>query len=193
MENNANVNVNVTSYQSQNPLSKALANIFSYEEYNVRTIMIDNEPWFVLSDVCKVLGIGNPSDVKARLDHDEYSIEILQTAGGMQKLTIINEDGLYNVILESKKPEAKVFRKWITREVKPSIRKTGSYNAQTNEYSSMSDEDRAIAYFTKVKAEKELLLLAEQNKPLVTFAETILKSEDTILVRDMAKVIKEKG
>ncbi|WP_342421104.1 BRO family protein [Paenibacillus sp. FSL E2-0178] len=164
MKNSANVKINIKNNQIQNPLTKALANIFSNEEYNVRAILVDNEPWFVLSDVCKVLGIGNPSDVKGRLDDDDYSIETLQTAGGMQRMITINENGLYDVILESKKPVAKTFRKWITKEVIPSIRKSGSYNAQTNEYLSMSEEDRIIAYFTKVKADKELLRLAEQNK-----------------------------
>lgn len=159
---NKSVKVNVTSYQSQNPLSKALASIFSYEKYNVRSVIIGNEPWFVLSDVCKVLGIGNPSDVKTRLDDDVYSIETLQTAGGMQKMTIINENGLYDVILESKKPEAKAFRKWITHEVIPSIRKTGGYgeNIIQDSYMIQNPVERAKAWIV----EQEKLQLAEQNK-----------------------------
>ncbi|WP_248548429.1 BRO-N domain-containing protein [Paenibacillus odorifer] len=91
-----------------------------------------------MNDVCGVLGIGNAGDVKARLDEDVVTTHTLQTAGGMQNMTIVNEDGLYDVILDSKKPEAKSFRKWITHEVIPSIRKTGSYGENvTQEYRNM--------------------------------------------------------
>lgn len=191
---NDKVNVDVKSnYNVQTPLSNVLASVFSYNEHNVRTVVINDEPWFVLNDVCKALEIDQVAGIKRRLNEEVISNHPLQTLGGMQNMNIINEDGLYDVILDSKKPEAKAFRKWITKEVIPSIRKSGKYSVPNHEFLNMSDEDKIITYFTKVKAEKELLLLAEQNKPLVTFAETVLKSEDTILVRDMAKVIKEKG
>lgn len=107
-----------------------LSNVFSYNNHNVRTVVIDNEPWFVLSDACKVLGISHVATVKERLSDDVVlNHTIPDSLGRMQKLTTVNEDGLYDVILDSKKPEAKAFRKWITKEVIPSIHKTsGIFN-----------------------------------------------------------------
>ena len=96
----------------------------------VRIMGTSENPKFCLADICRALEIGNPSDVKNRLDKGVVSIETLQTTGGMQKVVFVNEDGLYDVILDSRKPEAKKFRKWITSEVVPSIRKTGSYSAK---------------------------------------------------------------
>lgn len=98
--------------------------IWNYDNLEIRTIEKDGEPWWVLSDVCKVLELSNPSKVAQRLDEDERSNFELGRQG---TAIIINESGLYSVILRSDKPEAKPFRKWVTSEVLPSIRKTGSY------------------------------------------------------------------
>ena len=111
--------------------------VFQYEDSDqFRVIDRDGEPWFVLSEVCKKLAIANPSDAASRLDDDEkMTIGITEghsgQRGGARKLTIINESGLYSIILRSNKPEAKRFKKWITSEVLPSIRKTGGYNGRT--------------------------------------------------------------
>lgn len=96
---------------------------FTYNNNNVRTIQQNGEPWFVLSDICKVLGLGTPGKVAERLDPDEKGVNQIHTLGGKQEMTVVNESGLYNVILRSDKPEAKPFRKWVTSEVLPSIRK----------------------------------------------------------------------
>lgn len=101
--------------------------IFYYKDCRVRTVQRDNEPWFVLKDVCDVLGISKYRDTASRLDDDERGSARVDTLGGPQEMTIINESGLYSVILRSGKPEARQFRKWITSEVLPSIRKTGGY------------------------------------------------------------------
>lgn len=101
--------------------------IFYYKDCRVRTVQRDNEPWFVLKDVCDVLGISKYRDTASRLDDDERGSARVDTLGGPQEMTIINESGLYSVILRSDKPEARHFRKWITSEVLPSIRKTGGY------------------------------------------------------------------
>lgn len=101
--------------------------VFRYQDNEVRTVEINGEPWFVLKDVCAVLGIGNSRMVFDRLDSDEKGVSQIDTPGGLQNVNIINESGLYNVILRSDKPEAKPFRKWVTSEVLPSIRKTGGY------------------------------------------------------------------
>ena len=102
--------------------------VFNYSEKEVRTINRDGEPWFVVKDVCDVLGIGNANMAAARLDDDEVSqTEVTDNLGRKQMTNIVNETGLYNLILRSDKPEAKQFKRWVTREVIPSIRKTGSY------------------------------------------------------------------
>lgn len=102
--------------------------VFNYHESAVRTVEKGGEPWFVLTDVCKVLGISNASDVARRLDRDEVARFNLGGLSG--ESNVINESGLYNVILRSDKPEAKPFRRWVTREVLPTIRKTGAYAAR---------------------------------------------------------------
>ncbi|MDE6454859.1 MAG: hypothetical protein K2L38_02860 [Dysosmobacter sp.] len=104
--------------------------IFSYGNDEIRTVMIDGEPWFVLSDVCRVLGLSTPAKVAERLDEDEKGVSLIHTPGGPQEMTIISESGLYAVILRSDKPEAKTFRKWVTAEVLPTIRKKGGYIAR---------------------------------------------------------------
>lgn len=106
--------------------------IFNYGEIPIRTITRDGEPWWVLADVCRVLGLSNPTVVASRLDDDEK--EILKTKLDLvldipnRGLTIINESGLYKVILRSDKPEAQKFTRWVTHEVLPAIHKTGSYS-----------------------------------------------------------------
>jgi len=109
--------------------------IFNYNGNEVRTIRKDGEPWWVLKDVCSILEIGQPIRVAERLDEDEVSqTHIIDSIGRKQEMYIVNESGLYNVILRSDKPEAKPFRKWVTGEVLPSIRKTGTYSVpQTTE------------------------------------------------------------
>ena len=95
----------------------------------VRTVMVDGRPWFVAADVCAVLDLGNPRSSLALLDEDERGVYRVDTPGGPQVVTIINEPGLYSLILRSRKPEAKAFKRWIVHEVLPAIRQTGSYGA----------------------------------------------------------------
>jgi prophage antirepressor-like protein len=102
---------------------------FDFEDALVRVIDQGGEPWFVLSDACKVLDITNSRNATARLDDDEKGVHIMDTLGGPQEMTIISESGLYALIFRSRKPEAVRFRKWVTSEVLPTIRKTGSYSA----------------------------------------------------------------
>ncbi|MEB2596596.1 MULTISPECIES: Bro-N domain-containing protein [Corynebacterium] len=94
---------------------------------NFRVVLEDGEPWFVLKDVCDVLGIRNPSDVKRNLNEPDKGLGSIYTPGGKQQVTVVNESGLYDVILDSRKPQAKRFRRWVTSEVLPSIRKDGGY------------------------------------------------------------------
>ena len=100
---------------------------FFYGGHQVRTVMCNGEPWWVLADVCNVLELSTPARVSERLDDDEKGVSFTHTLGGRQKTTIINEPGLYSVVLRSNKPQAKNFKRWIVHEVLPSIRKTGAY------------------------------------------------------------------
>lgn len=104
--------------------------IFKFEEsFTVRTVTKDNEPWFVAKDICDVLGLTNITEALRNLEDDERGSEFLNTSGGRQKVVIISESGLYALVIRSNKPNARKFRKWITSEVLPSIRKTGKYAA----------------------------------------------------------------
>lgn len=104
---------------------------FNNEEFgNVRVVMKDGEPWFVAVDVCKALDIKDTSMALTRLDEDEKGTSSIGTLGGNQEVLTVNEPGLYTLVLGSRKPEAKKFKRWITHEVIPSIRKTGSYSLE---------------------------------------------------------------
>jgi len=138
--------------------------IFKYEDKNVRTVMRDGEPWWVLKDVCDVLGLSNPTIVAQRLDDDEVSkIDPKLDLGSVSNtpITVVNEMGLYNVILRSDKPEAKVFKRWITHEVLPSIRKTGAYMTPKTIDEWLKDPDAMIQVLQQYKAEKEKNSLLE--------------------------------
>ena len=100
---------------------------FNFNEHAVRVIQIEDAPWFVATDVAESLGYKSPKDAASYLDDDEKGSAIVRTPGGDQKLTVINESGLYALVLRSRKPEARKFAKWVTAEVLPSIRKTGQY------------------------------------------------------------------
>jgi prophage antirepressor-like protein len=104
-----------------------LTNVFSYGGNDLRTVLIAGEPWFIAKDVCEVLELSNTTKALSKLDEDEKGLTSIQTLGGLQELNIVNEPGLYSLILGSRKPEAKQFKRWITHEVIPSIRKTGQY------------------------------------------------------------------
>lgn len=103
--------------------------IFAFDSAAVRTLSLNGEPWFVATDIAKILGFGVAKDMTRILDDDEKGGHIVPTLGGDQEVTIINESGLYAAILKSRRPEAKAFRKWVTSEVLPAIRKRGSYAA----------------------------------------------------------------
>lgn len=100
---------------------------FNFNEHAVRVIQIEDAPWFVATDVAESLGYKSPKDAASYLDDDEKGSAIVRTPGGDQKLTVINESGLYALVLRSRKPEARKFAKWVTSEVLPAIRKTGQY------------------------------------------------------------------
>lgn len=129
--------------------------IFNYNGSEVRTIQKDGEPWWVLKDVCEVLGLSSPHKVFDRLDEDEKGRNQIPTPGGEQEMTVVNESGLYNVILRSDKPEAKPFRKWVTSEVLPSIRKHGAYMTPETLEQAILNPDMMIKLCTALKDEQD--------------------------------------
>lgn len=145
--------------------------IFNFNGAQLRMIEKNGQPWFVLKDVCDLLELRSP-DVKQRLNDDVVSTHtVTDSIGRANSASIINEDGLYDVILESRKPEAKAFRKWVTSEVLPTIRKHGMY--ATEEL--LENPDLLIQVATKLKEERAARLQAETKleaqRPLVSFAE----------------------
>lgn len=100
---------------------------FNASDQQVRTVVIDGEPYFVAKDVCAILDISNHNDAMSRLDEDEKGRSVIPTQFGNKETNLVNESGLYHLIFQSRKPEAKAFRKWVTSEVLPSLRKTGRY------------------------------------------------------------------
>lgn len=110
-------------------MSNQLLVVFNFVSNTLRVVLRDGEPWFVAADVCEALSIENNRNATARLDDDEKGVHSMDTPSGDQEMTVINESGLYSLILGSRKPEAKKFKKWVTSEVLPAIRKTGRYVA----------------------------------------------------------------
>ena len=168
--------------------------IFNYEGNNVRTILKDGNPWWVLKDICSVLEIGNSRDVTSRLDSDEKGVDIIDTPGGKQEVSIINESGLYSVILVSPKPEAKKFKRWVTHEVLPSIRRHGLY--ATDEL--LANPDFLIQALQELKAERaknaELtttISIQEQQiaemKPKASYYDVVLNCKDAVSITTIAK------
>lgn len=170
---------------------------WSYGNSEIRTIQKDGEPWWVLSDVCKVLELSSPHKVADRLEADEKGRNLIPTLGGMQEMTTVNESGLYAVILRSDKPQAKPFRRWVTSEVLPSIRKHGAYMTDQTLEQALTSPDFLIQLATQLKEEKEqrkqLEAKVEQDKPKVLFADSVSASKSSILVGELAKILKQNG
>lgn len=142
--------------------------IFNYRSNEVRTAEMGGEPWFVLKDVCNILGVVNDRNVAARLDEDEKGVCQMDTLGGTQNVTVVSESGLYHVILRSDKPEAAPFRKWVTSEVLPSIRKNGGYIAGQEQLLRGELMAKALLVANKTLADREARIceLTAQNSQL---------------------------
>ena len=173
--------------------------VFNNPEFGeIRTVEIDGEPWLVGKDVALALGYTNPR--KALDDHvDEEDkkqgdgVTIRDTMGREQRPTIINESGLYSLVLSSKLPDAKKFRRWVTSDVLPSIRKHGLYAVDQL----IENPDLAIQAFSTLKKEREkrkaLEAERDENRPKVLFADSVAASKTSILVGEMAKLLKQNG
>ncbi|WP_342575478.1 phage antirepressor [Solibacillus sp. FSL K6-1781] len=167
---------------------------FIFGSYQIRVIQVENEHWFVANDVCKVLEIKNTTQAIQRLEVDERS---MFNIGRQGEANIVNEYGLYSLILASRKDEAKKFKRWITHEVIPSIRKQGAYLTPETIEQVLLNPDTIIKIAQNLKDEQERRQIAEskleQQKPKVLFADSVSASETSILIRDLAKLITQNG
>lgn len=179
--------------------------IFKSERFGeIRTAGTVEEPLFCLADVCSCLGL-SAKGVNQRLSKGVVSTYPLETAGGTQQALFVTEDGLYDVILDSRKPEAKAFRKWITSEVLPSIRRTGGYIASKDDDTPEEIMARAliIAQDTMQRQRERISRLQAENReqadriaadaPKVLFANALKASDRSILVGELAKILKQNG
>ncbi len=171
---------------------------FTYQDSPIRTVQLDGEPWFVLKDVCAVLGISKYRDTADRLDEDERGAARVDTLGGAQDMTIINESGLYNVILRSDKPEARPFRKWVTGEVLPSIRKHGAYMTTETLQAAILNPDYLLQVVTALKDETDkrkaleasnaaLSVDLEIARPKAEYFDTLVERNTLTNFRETAK------
>ena len=171
--------------------------IFKNEEFgSIRTLELNDEPWFVGKDIAEILGYAKARNaISSHVDEEDKKDAPIQGGlGGTQNMTVINESGLYSLILSSKLPTAKKFKRWVTSEVLPTIRKHGAY---------MTDQ-KALELVTNPQALGDLLLQAgeqlkqkeliiQELKPKALFADAVASSNKSILVRDMAKLLHQNG
>lgn len=167
--------------------------IFKNEKFGeMRTVEINNIPFVCLADVCKILEIKNISDCKGRLKQEGVvTNEVIDNLGRKQQATFINESNLYKVIFQSRKPEAEEFTEWVTNEVLPSIRKNGGYIAGQETLSDDELIQKALLVATNKLKEREKQL--EEQRPKVLFANSVETSATSILIGDLAKLIKQNG
>lgn len=208
MTNTKNTN-NATNNKVNNNIE-----IFSNDEFgSIRILNINGEPWFVGRDVAEVLGYTKFRNALANHVDEDDALKrgIMDSLGRIQETKLINESGLYSLILSSKLPTAKKFKRWVTNEVLPSIRKHGVYTTEMTIEKTLSDPDyiiQILSAFKKEKEDKEKLQIEnsqqkeiivnlneqiENDKPKMEFAQQIHNSKDTILVRELAKIISSNG
>ena len=172
--------------------------VFENSEFGqIRTVEQNGEPWFVAADVCKALEHSNSRMALDRLDPDEKGVSSIYTPGGAQEMSVVNEPGLYSLVLGSRKPEAKAFKRWITHEVIPAIRKHGAYATPEMVERMLGDPDVMIRTLTALKEERAknaaLEAKAEADKPKVLFAESVSAAKTSILIGELAKLLKQNG
>ncbi|MBN2531864.1 MAG: phage antirepressor KilAC domain-containing protein [Spirochaetales bacterium] len=156
--------------------------VFDFKDKKIRARIIDGEPWWIATDITDILGIDHTQT--RRIDDDEKGLYIIQTPGEPQKRLFINESGLYSLILSSKKPEAKFFKRWVTHEVLPSIRKTGQYSVQ--------DNDDEIIMLGFKKALERVKLLKDENsvlKPKAEVHDRIYDAEGLHAIKEAADIL----
>jgi len=165
--------------------------IFNYSDKQVRTITKEGEPWFVAKDVCDVLEISNGRDAVSRLDIDEKdAVGITDAIGRDQQMTIISESGVYALIFSSRKPEAENFKRWIRKEVIPSIRKHGAYMTPDTIEKVLSDPDTIIRLATALKEERQRRLALE---PKAHSYDILMDASGCLTMDEVAKILDIRG
>lgn len=179
--------------------------VWNYESSEVRTVQVNGEPWFVGKDVATVLGYSNTRDAIARhVDEEDKAGVGIHDGSQMREVVVVNESGLYSLVLSSKLPNAKKFKRWVTSEVLPSIRKHGAYMTDQALEKALTNPDFLIQLATQLKTEQEQRRRLEttvaaqskqmeQDKPKVLFADSVAASSSSIMIGELAKLIKQNG
>lgn len=170
---------------------------FTYNDHQVRVVTRDGEPWFVAADIAKALGYSIAPAMVRSLADDEKGMQIVHTPGGDQKAAIISEAGLYSAVLRSKAPGAQAFKRWVTHEVLPSIRKRGGYLTPEAAEKALTDPDFIIRLATSLKEERAKRQAAEAqieaDAPHTRFGRTIAGTDGDLLVKQVADLITQGG
>ncbi|WP_314639560.1 phage antirepressor [Stomatobaculum longum] len=173
--------------------------VFENSEFGeVRVAEIDGEPWFIAADVCRALDVKNGRDAVSRLDDDEKGVALTDTLGGKQEMAVVSEAGLYALVLSSRKPEAKAFKRWVMHDVLPSIRKHGAYMTEEILQKTLENPDFLIGLATQLKEEREKRLAAELDKavlgqqiaelrPKASYYDLILQCASLLSVTEISK------
>ncbi|HGF7765761.1 TPA: phage antirepressor KilAC domain-containing protein [Enterococcus faecium] len=170
--------------------------IFNFEQNEVRTVLVNDEPYFVGKDVAEVLGYSKPRNaISTHVDEeDKQDAPIQGGLGGKQKMTIINESGLYSLILKSKLPSAKKFKRWVTSEVLPAIRKHGAYLTDEKAYDITHNPDSLADLLLQAGEQlKQKELIIQEMQPKAIFADAVQGSVNSCLVKDLATILKQRG
>jgi len=164
--------------------------LFTAEDFRVRTITIDGTPWFVAGDVCLALDIADMRQAVSRLDDDEKALIPVTTPGGKQQVRVVNEAGLYVLVIASRKSDAKKFRRWVTHDVIPSIRRTGSYSIQAPQHQIPQTYAEALRLAADLsdKVESQAKQI-EAAQPAVQFVERYVEAKQTQSIRAVAKIL----
>lgn len=173
--------------------------VFEHETFGqIRTVTIDGEPWFVGKDIAENLGYsGAAKAIRTHVDDEDKGVTVLDTPGGKQNVVIINESGLYCLILSSKLPGAKEFKRWVTSEVLPTIRRTGGFIADDEQflrfYAPTADEPTMAFIRAQMEIARGLCRKIDADKPLVEFANHVMGSKNAINMNSMAKLAQNQG
>jgi anti-repressor protein len=175
-----------------------IARVFEFDSRELRTTLIGEDPWFVAADICKALGLSNPTMALRGLDEDEKGLSPIETPGGTQNMAVVNESGMYALIVRSDKPNAKPFRRWVTGDVLPALRRTGRYDVADRDVVERDTNQSAIpqsfAEALRLAADQHEQIEAQRARiaadaPKVAYVDNFLRSADSCLVRQLAKRI----
>ncbi|XTU39027.1 phage antirepressor KilAC domain-containing protein [Enterococcus faecium] len=169
--------------------------IFSFEQNEVRTILVKDEPYFVGKDVAEILGYERADNaVRNHVDEEDKLMHRISASGQNRNMTIINESGLYSLILKSKLPSAKKFKRWVTSEVLPAIRKHGAYLTDEKAYDITHNPDSLADLLLQAGEQlKQKELIIQEMQPKAIFADAVQGSVNSCLVKDLATILKQRG